>query len=241
MISYNVPSLVRRPTYGSLVALSEKCEGPTTTRLCIAIIGAGITGIATACHVLDAGFECRIFESAESVESVGGIWTKVNDTSALQMHSKFYTFHPAVEWESDYPDRAEILSQVRKLWNSYGLASRTTFGCKVTNTYQEPDDKWVVNDSANGYFDGIVPAIGTCGEASTPSFAGQALYEGEVLHSSRLDRKAAKAVDGKDVLIIGGGASAVEALEFAVDNGAQSVKVLARVSSSSQSPSRALC
>ena len=34
---------------------------------------------------------------------------------------------------------------------------------------------------------------------------------------------------GKNVLVVGGGASAVEALEFACDNGAASVKVLARV------------
>jgi cation diffusion facilitator CzcD-associated flavoprotein CzcO len=55
------------------------------------------------------------------------------------------------------------------------------------------------------------------------------LYEGEVLHSSQLDCKAAKAVEGKNVLIVGGGASAVEALEFAVDHGALSAKVLTRV------------
>ena len=37
-------------------------------------------------------------------------------------------------------------------------------------------------------------------------------------------------VGGRNVLIVGGGASAAEALEYATDHDAASVKVLARVS-----------
>jgi heterodisulfide reductase subunit A-like polyferredoxin len=39
----------------------------------IAIIGAGLTGVAAASHCVGHGFDCRIFE-AGSNKSLGGIW-----------------------------------------------------------------------------------------------------------------------------------------------------------------------
>lgn len=226
MYAFEDRVFVRQLSFGSLVDLSEKNDlGPNGIRPRIAIVGAGITGVATACHILDAGFECHIFEAGNE-ESVGGIWTRVNDTSSLQIHSQFYKFHDSVSWENDYPNRQEILGQVKKLWDFYGLAERTTFNCKVNNTFQEEDGKWVVNDSSNGYFDGLVAAVGTCGDVYAPKIAGQGFFGGQVIHSSELKRET---VEGKKVLIVGGGASAVEALEFSCDNGAASAKVLARV------------
>lgn len=216
----------RKFSYGSLIDLSENCKGPNSgSRPRIAIVGAGITGISTACHILDSGLDCHIFESGDE-SSIGGIWTRVNKTSQLQIHSQFYRFHPAVQWSSDYPNRQEILGQVHKLWNKYDLASRTTFHCPVESTIQEDDGKWTINDHSNGYFDGVVAAVGTCGDVYAPKIAGQDNFKGRIIHSSELD---ADAVRGKNVLIIGGGASAVEALEFSCDNGASSAKVLARV------------
>lgn len=53
----------------------------------------------------------------------------------------------------------------------------------------------------------------------------QEKFHGEIFHSSRLDGKEAK---GKKVLIVGSGASAVEALQWAVDTEAERITVLAR-------------
>lgn len=226
MHSIQDPTFGRKLSFGSLIDLSEKqALGRNAIRPRVAIIGAGITGISTACHILDAGYECHIFEAGDE-SSIGGIWTRVNETSQLQIHSNFYKFHDAVCWQSEYPNRKEILGQIRRLWDFYGLSERSTFGCKVESTYQEEDGKWVINSPSNGYFDGLVAAVGTCGDVYAPTIAGQDSFKGKVLHSSELERNALK---GKDVLIIGGGASAVEALEFACDNGAKTVKVLARV------------
>jgi len=58
-----------------------------------------------------------------------------------------------------------------------------------------------------------------------PHIPDQETFEGEIYHSSMLDGKTAQ---GKKVLIIGGGASAVEALEFVVNTGAAKTSVLAR-------------
>ena len=52
-------------------------------------------------------------------------------------------------------------------------------------------------------------------------------FGGQTCHSSELD---GVDVRGKEVVVVGGGASAVEAMEFAVDHGAGSVVVVTRVS-----------
>lgn len=54
---------------------------------------------------------------------------------------------------------------------------------------------------------------------------GQEKFKGEIYHSSQLDGKDVK---GKNVLIIGGGASAVEALEFAAHQKVKKAKILSR-------------
>ncbi len=58
-----------------------------------------------------------------------------------------------------------------------------------------------------------------------PHIPNQEVFKGEIFHSSKLDGKTAS---GKKVLIIGGGASAVEALEFVVNTDAAKTAVLAR-------------
>ena len=136
-----------------------------------------------------------------------------------------YRFHPSVKWSAGYPDRQQIVSQIRQLWLRYGLRERTKFNTSVTSVTQDKDGLWIINDDSNGRFDGVMAAVGSCGDPKMPPMPGQENFKGEVYHSSKLDGKTAQ---GKKVLIIGGGASAVEALEFVVHTGAKSTSVLAR-------------
>lgn len=136
-----------------------------------------------------------------------------------------YRFHPSVKWDSGYPKQNQIVDQVRELWHRYDLDERTRFNVKVEKIYKDKLDRWIVNDPSNGRFDGIIPAIGTCGAPKMPHLPGQDKFKGHVLHSSSLDNEDAK---DKKILIVGGGASAVEALEWAVNTGAAEIKVLAR-------------
>ncbi|KAK0264187.1 hypothetical protein B0A54_17881 [Friedmanniomyces endolithicus] len=190
----------------------------------IAIIGAGITGVSSAAHCVGHGFEVTIFESGDR-KALGGIWAKVNNTSGLQIHSIMYRFFPAVDWQGGYPNRQQIVGQVQKLWRQYHLDERTRFDTKVEKVYKDRQGRWIVNDESYGRFDGVMACVGTCGDARTPHMAGQDTFQGSVYHSSQLDGKDAR---GKKVLVIGGGASAVEALEFTVHEDAAQTTVLAR-------------
>lgn len=106
----------------------------------------------------------------------------------MQIHSIMYRFHPSVTWQSGYPNRQQILGQVRKIWKDYGLEKKTRFEFKVNKVYQDDRGRWIVNDTSNGRFDGLIPAIGTCGEPKIPSFPGADQFKGEIYHSSDLTR-----------------------------------------------------
>jgi hypothetical protein len=150
---------------------------------------------------------------------------KVNNTSGLQIHSLMYRFHPSVRWQKGYPNREQIVQAVTDLWHKYGLEGKTEFNTTVKKVYKDSQGRWIVNDPSNGRFDGVMACIGTCGDPKIPHIPGQEQFKGEIYHSSQLDGKHAK---GKKVIVIGGGASAVEALEFVAHENAEITNVLAR-------------
>lgn len=96
---------------------------------------------------------------------------RVNNTSSLQIHSLMYRFHPSVKWERGYPDRQQILSQVKQLWKRYNLDEKTVFNFKADKVYQDEKGRWVVNNPSNGRFDGLIAAVGTCGDPKRKSTA----------------------------------------------------------------------
>ncbi|KAF9222244.1 FAD/NAD(P)-binding domain-containing protein [Gyrodon lividus] len=305
----------------------------------IAIIGAGLTGVSSAAHAISHGFEVVIFEADGCV---GGVWAHQNTTSGLQINSLLYRFHPAVLWRNAYPQKDEILSEIKRIWKEYRLEERTRFNTRVTKVVRverKDMDKahvlssslWHINDGEDGPFDAIIVTVGTCGEASWVPFEGMPAdagniekseaggksrqqelaggtfllqnigdkhidhtalldrgilevsatpdqgeevqpppqqeessneqweapefaigsptdsvhmkllgspvvttphdsdtFRGRVLHSSQLDYATPELVRGKTVVVIGGGASAVEAVETAFSRGASRCIVLAR-------------
>ncbi len=197
----------------------------------IAVVGAGISGVSSAAHCTGHGAAITIFE-ARSKDCLGGIWARVNSTSSLQLYSVMYRFHPTVRWHKKYPDKGRILEEIRKLWHRYGLQNKTYFDTPVQSVKRE-NGRWVINDDPDKYgtFDGIIASVGTCGHPKMPHLPGEEEYEGTVCHSSKLD---GVDVEGKKVVIIGGSASAIEAVEYAIAKGAKKVDIVSRVSTGPQ-------
>ncbi|KAI0354367.1 FAD/NAD(P)-binding domain-containing protein [Trametes cingulata] len=277
----------------------------------IAVIGAGLTGVSSAAHAIAHGFDVVIYEQGDTV---GGIWAHVNKTSGLQLNSLLYRFHPAVLWSKPFPQRDEILKEIRRIWKEYQLEPRTRLNTPVRSVkrvkgtgerlQEDPSgarpSKWIVNDGEDGEFDAVVVTVGTCGEPMRVGFPGlpsadehkekkdekkeqsekegkgharkhsethsdvsyadvvkegskhegdkesasdhqpshdgddeggdqeegeEETFEGEVVHSSELDDAQ---LEGKRVLVIGSGASGVEAVETALDKGAKGCVMIAR-------------
>ena len=138
-----------------------------------------------------------------------------------------YRFHPSVQFDSAYPTQQQIKEQIVDVWKRYDLQRRTVFETKVTSVKKTKDGQWIINNDEERYgrFDGILATVGVCGDPKMPPLPSQEKFQGHIYHSSELDGKNAR---GKKVLIVGGGASAIEALEFAVKNGAAEIDVLSR-------------
>ena len=136
-----------------------------------------------------------------------------------------YRFQPSVKWSEGYPKQSEIVSAIEKIWEKYGLQEKTRFNTRINQTYKDKKGRWILNDPSQGRFDGIIAAIGTCGDPKIPHIPNQEKFKGDIYHSSELDGKHAK---DKRILVIGGGASAVEALEFVDNEQAAHTSVLAR-------------
>lgn len=198
----------------------------------VAIIGAGISGISSASQLVSQGFQVTIFEASSET---GGIWAHVNKTSGLQINSILYRFHPLVFWTAWYPHRDEILGNVRKIWNAYGLKDRTRFNTEVKKVERAPSSeklegqkgqsRWIINGNQSEVFDAVIATVGTCGKPKMIHLPGQENFKGKIVHSSQLDEVDFK---GKNVLIVGGGASGVEALELAAAKGANKPTIIAR-------------
>lgn len=211
----------------------------------IAVIGAGLTGVSSAAHCVGHGSDVVIFESSDKV---GGIWARVNSASGLQIHSIMYRFHPSVDYaQKDYPKRDAILAQIRGVWKRYGLDAKTRFNTPVETVRKGKKGKWVINGDTDNTFDGVIAAVGTCGVSrgvhhacqfgqfgnvltqeqapKIPHVPGLENFKGEKVHSSQLDGVDMK---GKNVIVIGGGASAIEVLEYASAHKAAVTNLLSR-------------
>jgi len=83
-----------------------------------------LTGISSAAHLVDHGFDVVIYEGESSV---GGVWARENKTSQLQLNSFLYRFHPTVKWTKGFPQRDEIIGQIDGVWKRYNLEEKTRF------------------------------------------------------------------------------------------------------------------
>ncbi|KAJ7735242.1 FAD/NAD(P)-binding domain-containing protein [Mycena maculata] len=217
----------------------------------IAVIGAGLTGVSSAAHCISHNFEVVIFEAAPQ-SGLGGIWSHVNSTSGLQLNSHLYRFHPAVLWRHAFPLRDEILGEITRIWKEYQLEPRTRFETPVTSVKKvesvSGSSHWLVNDGNEGPFDAVIVTVGTCGKPKWIHFEGMPkdvgegadsdsteteqtdVFTGPIIHSSDLDSDAVseETIKDKKVVVIGSGASGVEAVETALQRGAGTVVMIAR-------------
>ena len=148
--------------------------------------------------------------------------------------------------------------EIRRIWKEYQLEPRTRFNTPVTSVHrvegtgehlqEDPSgsqSKWIVNDGEDGEFDAVVVTVGTCGEPKRIKFPGlpssgegdsdsgedgkhqgkEEVFEGDVFHSSELDDAP---LEGQRIIVIGSGASGVEAVETALSKGATGCVMIAR-------------
>ncbi len=181
----------------------------------VCIVGAGAAGITMAKTLLERGVEFDCFERASQL---GGLWAEGRsdyavsyrslhlNSSKRQMEFRDYPFPDA---SPDFPSRAQVASYLGAYARHFGIDDHVELGREITDLAQTVDGRWAVRVDADEprTYDVVLLATGHHSIPELPANAGRG-FAGEVLHSH--DVRDAAAFEGRRVLVVGFGNSAVD-------------------------------
>lgn len=182
-----------------------------TTTVRVLVVGAGLSGIATAVRLKQAGIED--FVVLEKSDRVGGTWREntypgcgCDVPSALYS----YSFAPNPDWTRTFASQPEILRYIDDTARDYQVTDHIRFGTEMLDAaWNEERMRWVVDTTAGRYeAEVVVAAAGPITEPAIPDLPGLDRFGGEVFHSGSWNHDVD--LHGKRVAVVGTGASAVQ-------------------------------
>jgi len=186
----------------------------------VAVIGGGITGIASADVLKQRGFEVVIFEKHERL---GGVWARAYPGVSLQNSYPQYhlSSHPWPSPPDLHPTGAQILSYLEAAVEARGLDLR--LGTEVVSVRPEGAGWRVVTrqgtPTVEAVYDHVLVSAGQYTEGKLrPSYPGEAEFRGQIL--TERDVRDVSVFDGQRVVVLGFGKSALDMAALAVERGA---------------------
>lgn len=186
----------------------------------VAIVGAGITGLAQADVLQRCGFEVVIFERSARL---GGVWA--NAYPEVNLQNTWQQYHlTAFPWPTQpdlHPTGAQVLAYLNAAVAALHLDVRTDH--EVVALRREGEG-WRVRTRHAGAevdanFDHVIVAIGQYTENKLrPTLPGEADFRGRVLTEREVDDLSV--FDGKRVVVVGYGKSAMDMATLAARRGA---------------------
>lgn len=198
----------------------------------ICVIGAGISGLATAKTFLEAGYDVTVFEKQKEL---GGVWEKSRTYPGLTTQTTSDTFcfsdYPMPESYPEWPTGEQMQNYLLSYAKHFGVIEKIRFLSTVTDVQRKTGDKpgWIVTvevkDGERGQpkhqkqeFDFVVVCNGTFNIPKIPSLPGASDFTtsgGKILHSSELND--ISEISGKKVVVVGFGKSAIDIAICAAD------------------------
>eukprot|EP00271_Cylindrocystis_brebissonii_P006394 TRINITY_DN19170_c0_g1_i1.p1 TRINITY_DN19170_c0_g1~~TRINITY_DN19170_c0_g1_i1.p1 ORF type:complete len:903 (+),score=120.25 TRINITY_DN19170_c0_g1_i1:677-3385(+) len=250
------PRSLHVPSVGGATASPKKRQAAPRRTRHVAVIGAGVAGVA-ACKALTAvGHKVTVFETRPSL---GGVWSHTYASTSLQTPRSAYRFSdwPWPDSASTHPSHTEVVQYLESYVEHFGLGEKFEFNARVAEMRREEwagRSGWQLrvqsrNEDEGGRhsisekwhsFDYVLMCCGCFGDIpNIPSFpdgGGPQVFHGRVLHSadySDLDVAESSALlGGKKVVVVGFQKTAIDlALEAAQANagpGGQPVTLLFR-------------
>jgi len=185
------------------------------TPMSVAIVGAGMSGIAAAHRLQQAGVPFVIFEKNPEA---GGTWFENAYPGCrvdIPNHAYSFSFAQTGDWPGFYSSQDVLLDYFTACVDHLGLRPHIRFGTEVLGAgWEEATATWVVRtrDAAGVESEHrahvLVSAVGQLNRPSFPDIPGRERYAGDSFHSARWDHDVA--LEGRRVGIIGTGASAAQ-------------------------------
>ena len=180
----------------------------------VLIIGAGVSGLCAAINLQMLGIN---FQVVERNSTVGGVWWENRYPGAgvdTPNHLYSYSFAP-YDWEKYFCLRDELHGYLEHVCDSFDVRNSIRFETDVERIEYQPDQqKWrAMLRLADGAVEEVeanvvISAAGIFNPPVFPNIEGLDEWEGEKWHTARWPNEVDLA--GKDVAIIGNGASCMQ-------------------------------
>jgi monooxygenase len=222
--------------FKDLLAQIIKKRREKMTDFDVLIVGSGISGIGSACHLkMDAPWAS--FAILEGREAMGGTWDLFRYPgirSDSDMHTLGFRFKPWTH-EKSIADAPAILDYLHETAREYDIESAIRYGHKVKRAAWDSETaRWTVTVSKSDgstedlscRFIHMCTGYYSYSNPYRPEFAGEKDFKGQMFHPQfwpeKLDFK------GKKVVVIGSGATAVTIVPAMAEEGAGHVTMLQR-------------
>lgn len=183
----------------------------------VLIVGAGITGIGTACHV-QAQLPGKTFAILERESTFGGTW-HTNRYPGARSDSDLYTYaYRFKPWLGDKPvaTRHEILDYMREVIAEHRLEPHIRYGHEVQSAdWSSTEQLWTLTARKSDSGETVVLKARFLAMAQgyyhhhkghTPDWPGLSSYRGRIVHTQAWPDDLDYA--GQSIVIIGSGATA---------------------------------
>lgn len=189
----------------------------------VAVIGAGISGMAAAHRLHQAGVEYVVLE--KNTEVGGTWWENVYPGCRLDTpnFAYSYSFAQKADWPQQFSTQKEIEGYLQNVATEYGLRPNIEFATEVISaTFDDEDHTWtVITQTVDGVqqtrrVNAVVTAVGQLNRPNIPKIAGLESFAGRWFHSAQWDTSAD--LTGLKVAVVGTGASAYQIVPAIADD-----------------------
>lgn len=211
-----LPFLRDQGGFASFTPVVPRTKRPPQS-LDVAIIGAGMGGVAMAVAAKQAGFT---FEVLEKSDGIGGVWLQNRYPGVgVDTHSKYYSFSFDInrEWTNSYPEGEEFRDYLESVARKRGVVDRITFGAEVTGLdWDEDAARWNITYVKDGVptqtsAAAVVTAAGYLTRPVLPTVPGIERFGGHWCHSADWDPD--YDFTDKRVAVIGTGCTSVQVVD----------------------------
>lgn len=181
------------------------------TRVRVAIVGSGFSGLGMAIRLRQAGLDD--FVVLEQAEEIGGTWhynTYPGCGCDVPSHLYSFSFAPNPDWERTYSTQPEIRAYLRRCAEQFGIEPHLRLRTEMTEAaWDDARQCWQVGTSRGTFAaQTLVAGMGPLHVPRIPAMPGLENFTGTTFHSARWNHE--HDLTGERVASIGTGASAIQ-------------------------------